>query len=445
MATIGQQLLQPEEGWKRYDDSVGYIKYEGTWQRNMPNASSWLGTRHISSNTPDKIIKFVFKGTKLRILCNSSSNRSMNATITIDGEVETINFRHTSTLPISPTRLAYEKTGLSNDYHTVIIRDNTTDYIDIDCIDVDYDGEIVRYDYLENKDLPELLKKYGTTWLGFDEPSGNTTDLLGGEFIGTNSGGVRGEGWNGEGYSLQLNGAQYMTVQNTTRNMIPNGDFSIRFKVRFRNFTTAQRIISTALGGRYSGLIIAVDGGNHLAVYNCVGSSITELGRYTGLIINTWYDFVISFGDDFRIIVNEEIEIINKIRPTFNHYTVAHIGVEPGNSLRFTGDIDDVQVFGKPLKLEDLKIKSTQIETKDGKFITLPNKDGRVMELPNNRADLGYFWKEIDNAVDKPGIMLTTPTTEYEKLGDNSYELGNGKVFSLPISDFKKVKVENNG
>ena len=44
MATIGQQLLQPEEGWKRYDDTHLAFNRTGTWSTDN-NSAHYGGSR----------------------------------------------------------------------------------------------------------------------------------------------------------------------------------------------------------------------------------------------------------------------------------------------------------------------------------------------------------------------------------------------------------------
>ncbi|MGE7093567.1 Ig-like domain-containing protein [Lysinibacillus sp. NPDC048646] len=135
-AVVGSKLLKPEIGWNRYDDSNEKIIYEGKWDLNTIYAYSWNGTRHISNNT-NKALRFNFKGTKLRIIVNTSSNRSKNSTIVIDGKSYNFSSKFESALHIYPTYLAFEITNLENTIHNVIINDTTSNYLDIDAIDVD--------------------------------------------------------------------------------------------------------------------------------------------------------------------------------------------------------------------------------------------------------------------------------------------------------------------
>lgn len=142
MATIGQQLLQPESDWKRYDDSHANIKYNGVWDSNTSNSGSWNNTRHLSNNTT-KSLKFKFKGTKLRIIVNTSGNRTTDAIVNIDGQDYTFSTKFTTSSSILLTYLAHEVTGLEDKIHDVEIKDTTSNYLDIDAVDIDKNGELL--------------------------------------------------------------------------------------------------------------------------------------------------------------------------------------------------------------------------------------------------------------------------------------------------------------
>lgn len=135
MATIGQQLLTPEAGWKRYDDRDTNISYVGTW---TPSAvTGYYNNTNMDSNSTSSYYEFWFKGTKLRIIDGLASNRSADVKVTIDGVTESYSAYATAT-----TRgvLVYEKTGLTNGFHKVVVKNNTSNYMTLDAIDIDEDG-----------------------------------------------------------------------------------------------------------------------------------------------------------------------------------------------------------------------------------------------------------------------------------------------------------------
>lgn len=156
MATIGQQLLQPEEGWKRYDDRNSAIQYyNGAWIIGS-SSSRYLGTE-TSCNTVGATISFHFLGKKLRILDALSNNKGSNIEITIDGIKETFSSYSTTNSSRYSQTLVYEKTGLSDSIHIVDIVLTDPDvgqYLSLDAIDIDSEGRILHPDeVIRIKDL----------------------------------------------------------------------------------------------------------------------------------------------------------------------------------------------------------------------------------------------------------------------------------------------------
>ena len=121
MAVIGQQLLQPDAGWKRYDDKDTKFSYVGTWSTSaVPTA--YNGSVQ-STAVAEATVSFKFTGTRLRIIGYHSNNRSSDMKINIDGQTETFS-QYANTSVISS--LVYEKQNLSNTLHTVTITSGTT-------------------------------------------------------------------------------------------------------------------------------------------------------------------------------------------------------------------------------------------------------------------------------------------------------------------------------
>lgn len=108
-ATIGQQLLEPETGWRRYEDSNSEINYTGTWYvGDIHNTSPYGASDSITGSSAK--LNFDFYGSKLRIITYADPNGSKNVKITIDG---TIYDAFTSYNNSNMTkRLSYEITGL---------------------------------------------------------------------------------------------------------------------------------------------------------------------------------------------------------------------------------------------------------------------------------------------------------------------------------------------
>ncbi|WP_340016439.1 hypothetical protein [Paenibacillus sp. FSL K6-1318] len=131
MATLGQALPLPEEGWKRYDDNEIIFKYSSGFV-SSPNEAYYNGTSRLAS-TANSTVEFQFKGTKLRIIGNRHNRGSSKISVSIDGLTEVFSENH---VDIVQKALVYEKLNLSDAIHTVKITTNDTNFVLFDAIDV---------------------------------------------------------------------------------------------------------------------------------------------------------------------------------------------------------------------------------------------------------------------------------------------------------------------
>lgn len=153
MATVGQPLLTPEEGWKRYDDRDKRIIYVSGNAQNS-NSGAWQSTMTgaLSPMSINILMKFKFYGTKVRLMLIGQTVSGNNGHIIIDGVTEDI--------PIlsNPPKLSYEKVGLELGYHDVTIytlqSEGAINYFNLDCIDIDSTGRLLHPDEVTDpKDL----------------------------------------------------------------------------------------------------------------------------------------------------------------------------------------------------------------------------------------------------------------------------------------------------
>ncbi|WP_324730285.1 Ig-like domain-containing protein [Lysinibacillus fusiformis] len=160
-AVIGNQLLKPEKGWKRYDDSNPIIKYVGSWNLASGN-SDYNKTQHYTTYSTQAAIdsnyNFNFKGTKLRIISPTWNTSSSKIEVMIDGEI--IETYSAYSNKQQRQTLIYEKIGLEDKIHEVIIKNKTTSYLILDAIDID--GELINIDSTESitldRNVLELLE-----------------------------------------------------------------------------------------------------------------------------------------------------------------------------------------------------------------------------------------------------------------------------------------------
>lgn len=156
MATIGQPLPQPEEGWKRYDDTHPAIKYEGKWRTSSAGSDKYNDTFQYTEDINAKA-SFNFMGTSLRIVTFFERQGSSDILITIDGkEYHYSNQKENKT----PVALSFELTDLENKIHTVKIRTNIDNQqLTIDAIDIDENGELLHPDEVTSPDELEIGKR----------------------------------------------------------------------------------------------------------------------------------------------------------------------------------------------------------------------------------------------------------------------------------------------
>lgn len=140
-AKIGEVVIAPDPGWKRYEDSHGAI-YFGKQEIISLNAATG---RSYSNNVDD--VRFHFTGSKLRIIGLMSADRTGNMNITIDGV--SYDFSEYSANSIT-NALVFEKTGLSSGRHSVIIKSSNANAAAIDAIDIDENGRLLHINEVLN-------------------------------------------------------------------------------------------------------------------------------------------------------------------------------------------------------------------------------------------------------------------------------------------------------
>ncbi|OXS74273.1 hypothetical protein B1B04_09100, partial [Lysinibacillus sp. KCTC 33748] len=137
------------------------------------------------------------------------------------------------------------------------------------------------------------LSKYGKAFIGFDEPSGNAMDSIGG-YIGTlNNAPTRVTGWNGKGSAMSFNGTnQYVEFNNK---IIPLGAKSVRFKI-FVNSISASGTSTVISNGAWSlkkGFTISVTSNEGVNVYLFKGvQSAYVVHLSSPITMGEWHDIL---------------------------------------------------------------------------------------------------------------------------------------------------------
>ncbi|WP_223555477.1 hypothetical protein [Lysinibacillus sphaericus] len=85
-AVVGSVLTKPEIGWKRYDDSHNFIKYNGDWITQKSNVYYKKSVKISTYNNLNNTVSFSFLGSKIRLISTIDNTFLNEVKITIDGK-----------------------------------------------------------------------------------------------------------------------------------------------------------------------------------------------------------------------------------------------------------------------------------------------------------------------------------------------------------------------
>ena len=153
MANIGEQLLVPESGWKRYDDTDGNIVYNGTGWQHSPGAIHYNNDCILTQTPGENYVLYVYTS-RIRIISEYHYNMGI-FTINIDDNYSyDVDCYQTGE---QYQTLMFEKTDLEKNIHKVTVtlkekvHSGLNDLI-LDAIDIDDDG------FLLNETLYNCIK-----------------------------------------------------------------------------------------------------------------------------------------------------------------------------------------------------------------------------------------------------------------------------------------------
>lgn len=137
MAIIGQQLSQPGSGWKRVKIITPFVTTSGSWLTTTSRLDNFTDGITMFTTTMNSALSFEFTGTKIRLMAERQSAYDTDGEIEIDGVKSSFSCYDASATYTGKV-LVFEKTGLENTKHTVIIRKITNDAkaINVDSIDI---------------------------------------------------------------------------------------------------------------------------------------------------------------------------------------------------------------------------------------------------------------------------------------------------------------------
>lgn len=166
MSDIGNQLLQPEVGWKRLDfiNTDTNIEFSSNFQFMLNRSDAFNGTfAYLPTGIIDGYIKFNFIGSKIRIISATALSRATNSSITIDGIEEYMPYMYNNDSTTRTYILVYEKLNLPYQEHSVIIKsgtDGSFTNLQVDALDIDENGELKPYNPNLFKYLIKQQDKY---------------------------------------------------------------------------------------------------------------------------------------------------------------------------------------------------------------------------------------------------------------------------------------------
>ncbi|OSA69881.1 Ig-like domain-containing protein [Clostridium botulinum] len=151
-AKLGDKLIKPEKGWKRYDDSNKNIIYEGKFDKRTNDSRYYNKTwTQLNPSSIGSTCKFNFVGTKIRIIGAKTDISDENISINIDNKI--YHFSSQSSLHNPTPLLLFESPTLQNKEHNVKIQIHSNKYSIIDAIDINENGELKSYEEITEETI----------------------------------------------------------------------------------------------------------------------------------------------------------------------------------------------------------------------------------------------------------------------------------------------------
>lgn len=294
------------------------------------------------------------------------------------------------------------------------------------------------------------LSKYGKGFIGFDEPSGNAMDSIGGWTGTLNNAPVRVAGWNGKGYAMSFNGTnQYVQFNNT---VIPIGVRSVMFKIKVSTMPSSVGVIlSNSNGSTSHGDTVALNSSGQ--IYWVSNKNISNNTRFIltsniNIVDNKWHNVLLTWDGT----VNQngvKIYIDDMINPNVTGEANSIETTVPSNNLRvgannlttttnyFNGQLDSIEIYDRvtsPIPDKYLVQHNSQYKYHDGtawKTTTATEAnfkqygmsqlsqitEGQWQELVG--AKFLAMWSDFEDKKWANAVLNIEPVTVNELLGDN--------------------------
>ena len=291
------------------------------------------------------------------------------------------------------------------------------------------------------------ISKYATSFIGFDEASGDVYDSIGG-YVGTlYNTPTRVTGWNGEGYAMSFDGSNQYVLMNDK--VIPIGAKSIRFKLKPNSLPTTFSCVLDNRGwvsGNSVGWIALLrnDGTFDISYWKDQNTYDT-LKCTTSLDLGVYNDILLTFdGTTAKLYCND----MTVPKDTKNITTLAnegsinlHIGsANLGGTLSnyFDGQLDQIEIYDRvisPIPDKHLVLHNGQYKYHNGtswlattateaNFIQYGHDDlshiteAQWAELTGNKSIA--VWSDFEDKQYVSAVLEKEPFVAKDIIGDNA-------------------------
>ncbi|MFL8632996.1 LamG-like jellyroll fold domain-containing protein [Clostridioides difficile] len=467
MAKVGEQLLQPEDGWKRIDNIDNSFKYIGLWKKDTStglynNTGMYIPENDTIEEIISSHIKFAFYGSKIRILHTRYLSHSSNIKCTIDDIEYELYSIHGETIR---QYLAFEKMNLEEKIHIVRVESDDSVRFDFDCIDIDTDGymvelieaKLIMKSTLESMEIGDIIPcKYTAPISG---KVGYFSELgicnCEGIDVDTSS-----DTPDGKFYFVKVDNNKFIADRNvqssiswnelnksklTCKMFAPNAlvfdgkssyvsipiekikttkEITIKIRVYIEDWTVGEehRLFSCTQVGGYACCYVPEDRYFRFEISTNYASSYFITGFNVDSYTNGWKTFYISYnGESFKTYDGLTLKVNEKRNGSVIYGNTSHLvlGGEPGFGFDVAGD---TRLNGKisEFAIWDKAIDPATIED------NLTGNEENLICLFKSTYAIGD--KLYDLSVNKNTATISNCVKEYDYINDYYYTIPNGSV-----------------
>lgn len=401
MATVGQQLTSPEAGWKRIDDTNANISYSthATASTSAGVRLCYNGTAHTMSGLRTGKALFNFVGTKLRIISYMGDGiNDSEFEVLIDGVAHKATTRNSIN---NYQMLSFEKTGLENKEHVVVVTKVPSGQMVFDAIDIDETGEIKPY----NPWLNKTKNNIGSMQIG---------DRIAFEYTAQTSGAV--------GSFANLGAATKAEIP-TVSSATPDGTayfIHAGYDLRGRMKLVCDRSIQHSLSWDSINAAGLVDGvevqiGNKKGIMRLmtggVASSDTD-NEWNQIICNSTLNGTITAGDNAVWNWNGKWSLTSTRYDALNN-VIRGYGANNGFSYGLTSAVSANYTCFRPIILLDIQVNNFNLESIEPYHVYPQQHETFIVKLnvTNQETSQPSSFKILKNGVEVSGAGVDSSRT----------------------------------